>query len=109
MFSRNTASLALFSFLAGGAVMFAAPSLLPEAQAGRGGAAAETFEAPPAREGTSPKKWEYFEVVGGIGPKKLNLAREKMNMMGAEGWNLVSTIYSDGGGMAVWTFKRPLP
>ena len=107
MTRRSISSLALISFLAGGAAMFAAPQLLPEAQAGR--AAPEVFEAPPMREGADLKKWEYFEVVGGLGSKRLNLAREKMNKMGAEGWVLVSTIYSDAGGAAVWFFKRPLP
>lgn len=88
--------------------MFAAPQLLPEAQAGR--AAPEVFEAPPMREGpVTLQKWEYFEVVGGLGPISLYQARAKMNKMGAEGWVLVSTIYSDTGGASVSFFKRPLP
>jgi hypothetical protein len=62
------------------------------------GMGASSFVVPPARAGTNPQKWEYscFRSVG------LDQTTQKMNQMGAQGWELIVNSQDD------WCFKRPL-
>ena len=79
----SVSCLALGSFLAGTAVMFTAPQLIPEAQAGK-------F--------VISEKWEYKAVL--VNVQKL----EEVNALGAQGWELV---VEESTGW--WVLKRRVP
>ncbi|RBI63205.1 DUF4177 domain-containing protein [halophilic archaeon] len=58
----------------------------------------------------SPREWEYETIRPPRESTKKEAAdpKEKLNELGAEGWELVESIEYVGGGTKLLVFKRPV-
>lgn len=58
----------------------------------------------------TPQRWEYrtLEPPKGLTMRESVDPTEELDALGAEGWELTSTINYDGGGTKFLLFKRPV-
>jgi hypothetical protein len=69
------------------------------------GATTARLVVPKAQAGTNPTRWEYHcDEAGGIDQSPA----PRLNALGAEGWELVSTSYRGEVHELLFCFKRPL-
>lgn len=56
-------------------------------------------------------QWEYkvLEPPKGLTKRETVDPTDKLNELGADGWELTETISYDGGGTKLLLFKRPVP
>jgi len=57
-----------------------------------------------------PQQWEYrtLEPPKGLTMRETVDPTEELDALGADGWELTSTISYDGGGTKLLLFKRPV-
>ena len=57
------------------------------------------------------QRWEYetIEPPKGLTKRETIDPTDRLNDLGAEGWELAETISYDGGGTKLLLFKRPVP